>query len=95
MKMMEAPKKYASSTETDLELSWRDSSSGLQGDNNTVTATVSGEQSLRKAPEKIIKIHVADNLSHGGARVMSGSQLDGEESKSVSPIEPVSPLRGK
>ena len=95
MKILDAPKKYESTSGTDLELSWRDTSSGMEGGNDTVTATVYGEQSPRGMPEKVIKIHVRENLSHGGTMVMSRSQTGGEECNLVSPREPISPLRGK
>jgi hypothetical protein len=99
---MKDRKKYGSSTGTDLELSWAGSSSGARGEYNTVTGTVSEEQSPRKTPGQIDKIEkkiekkgTRDNLSQRKKTVMSGSQLDGEEFKSVSPEEPVSPLRHK
>lgn len=102
MKEVNNGKKYGSSTGTDLEFSWAESSSGAQGEYNTVTGTVSEEQSPRKTPaqidrfeKKIEKKGTRENLSQRKKTVMSGSQLDGEESKSKSPRKPISPLRGK
>jgi hypothetical protein len=102
MKAMNDGKKYRSSTGTDLEFSWAESSSGAKGEYNTVTGTVSEEQSPRKTPGKIEKFEkkfekkgTRENLSQRKKTVMSGSQLDGEESKSKSLRKPVSPLRGK
>jgi hypothetical protein len=102
MKAMNDRKKYGSSTGTVLELSWAESSSGAQGEYKTVSGTVSEGQSPRKKPGQIDKIEKKiekkgnrENLSQRKKTVMSGSQLDSEEFKSVSPKEPVSPLRHK